>query len=281
MTFFKYILQIISASVLLLLIINLAASAQKTELYGISPYPLEITTQKTTNIIFPYDIVSVDKGSRRILAQKAKGVSNILQLKAAQGGFEQSNLTVLTRDGKLYSFLVDYSPEPLQLNIGFSKDMDETGQGAILKDDHNQAQIVQNAEKISTLPRALHGISDKSYQVKMQLLGIYIEGDIMYYQLRLINRSPIPYDIESIRFFVEDSKKAKRGAMQQLEIQPVQIYNDSTRIEPGSASVKVFALPKMMLDAAKKLSIKMSELGGGRHPLVEIRNKTLLKASAL
>ncbi|GLU57372.1 hypothetical protein Dfri01_68330 [Dyadobacter frigoris] len=280
MTFFKYTLQIMAASVLLLLILNLTANAQKTELYSLSPYPLEITTRKTTNIIFPYDIVSVDKGNRWILAQKAKGVSNILQLKAAQGAFEQSNLTVLTRDGKLYSFLVDYSPEPLQLNIGFSKDIAETGQGAILKDDYNQAEIRQNAQKVSALPRALHGVSDKSYQVKMQLLGIYIKGDIMYYQLRLINKSAIPYDIESIRFFTRDSKKAKRGAVQQLEIQPVQVYNDSTRIEPGSAAVKVFALPKMTLDAAKKLQIQCTELGGGRRPRFAIQNKTLLKASS-
>lgn len=266
---------------LLLLIINLAANAQKTELYSVSPYPLEITTQKTTNIIFPYDIVSVDKGSRWILAQKAKGVSNILQLKATQGGFEQSNLTVLTRDGKLYSFLVDYNPEPLQLNIGFSKDMTQTGQGAVLKDDYNQAQIQQNAEKVSTAPRSLHGISDKSYQVKMQLLGIYIQGDIMYYQLRLVNNSAIPYDIESIRFFVRDSKKAKRGAFQQLEIHPVQVYSDSSRIEPGSEMVKVYALPKMTLDAAKKLQIQCTEQNGGRHPRFEIRNKALLKASSL
>lgn len=281
MTFFKYILQIMAASVLLLLIINLAASAQKTELYSVSPYPLEITTQKTTNIIFPYDIVSVDKGSRWILAQKAKGVSNILQLKATQGGFEQSNLTVFTRDGKLYSFLVDYSPEPLQLNIGFSKAANENGQGVILKDDYNQAKIRENAAKVSTIPRTLNGISDKSYQVKMQLLGIYIEGDIMYYQLRILNKSAIPYDIESIRFFTRDSKKAKRGAVQQLEIQPVQVYNDSTRIDPGSAVVKVFALSKMTLDDAKKLQIQCTELGGGRHPRFELRNKTLLKANSL
>jgi conjugative transposon TraN protein len=281
MTFFKYLLQTMAASVLLLLIINLAARGQSTELYTLSPYPLEITTQKTTNIIFPYDIVSVDKGSRWILAQKAKGVSNILQLKAAQAGFEQSNLTVLTRDGKLYSFLVDYNPEPLQLSIGFSKDANENGQGAALKDAYNQAQIQKNAAKISTYPRSLRGISDKSGQVKMQLLGIYIHGDLMYYQLRLTNRSPIPYDIESIRFFACDSKKAKRGAVQSLEIEPVQVYNDSSRIEPAGTLVKVYALPKMTLEAAKKLQIKISEQNGGRHPLVEIRNKTLLKASSL
>lgn len=281
MTLFKYLLQLKVASALLVIIISLQASAQNAEMYGISPYPLEITTQKTTNIIFPYDIVSVDKGSRWILAQKAKGLSNILQLKAAGASFEQSNLSVVTRDGKLYSFTVDYSPEPLQLNIGFSKGANQNGQGAILKESYNQEEIQKNAAQVAVLPRFLHDTSDKSYQVKMQLLGIYIQGDMMYYQLRIINKSSIPYDIESIRLFVNDSKKAKRGAVQSLEILPVGLCNDSMRVEPGSAAVKVFALPKMTLDAAKKLQFQCSELGGGRHPRFQIRNKTLLKARSL
>ncbi|WP_159478750.1 conjugative transposon protein TraN [Dyadobacter sp. 3J3] len=276
----KALSNIAAAIILLILISGSASFAQDGELYGISPYPLEITDQKTTNIIFPYDIVSVDKGSRWILAQKAKGLSNILQLKASAAGFAQSNLTVVTRDGKLYSFLVDYSPEPLQLNIGFSASQ-TNNQGAILKDSYNQAQIQADAASISTLPTGLHGISDKSGQLKMQLLGIYIHDHIMYYKLRLINKSPIPYDIESIRFFVGDSKQAKRGAVQQLEIQPVQIYNDSTRIEPGSAVVKVYALAKMTLEGTQKLHIKMSEQNGGRHPHLQISSKTLLKASSI
>ena len=281
MTIFKHLLQILAASALLVTILSLTALAQNNELYAISPYPLEITTQKTTNIIFPYDIVSVDKGSRWILAQKAKGLSNILQLKAAAITFEQSNLTVVTRDGRLYNFTVDYSGEPLQLNIGFSKGANQNGQGAILKESYNQAEIQENAERVAALPRFLHHASDKSYQVKMQLLGIYIQDDIMYYQLRIINKSPIPYDIESIRFFVNDSKKAKRGAVQSLEILPEGLYNDSTRIEPGSVAIKVFAMPKMTLDAGKKLQFQCSELGGGRHPRFQIRNKTLLKARPL
>jgi len=54
---------------------------------------------KTTNIIFPYSIVSVDIGSRDVLAQKAKGVENILQIKAARDSFPQTNISIITADG--------------------------------------------------------------------------------------------------------------------------------------------------------------------------------------
>ena len=62
-----------------LLTIIISAQAQEsinanTEIKAIAPYPLTITCSKTTNIIFPYAIISVDRGSKDVLAQKAGGV---------------------------------------------------------------------------------------------------------------------------------------------------------------------------------------------------------------
>src|SRR4051812_37752723 len=67
----------------------------------IEPYPLNITLNKTTNLIFPYAIKSVDRGSADVLAQKAKGVENILLVKAGKENFSETNLSVITADGKL------------------------------------------------------------------------------------------------------------------------------------------------------------------------------------
>lgn len=44
---------------------------------------------------------SVDRGSKDVLAQKAKGVESILQVKAAKTNFDETNLTVINADGKL------------------------------------------------------------------------------------------------------------------------------------------------------------------------------------
>ncbi len=78
----------------------------------IDPFPLEVTTTKTTHLIFPFGIKTVDRGSRDIIAQKATGVENILQVKAARPDFESTNLTVITTDvsGRLYRSAV--IPEP-------------------------------------------------------------------------------------------------------------------------------------------------------------------------
>src|SRR5690606_41694001 len=75
---------------------------------------------------FPYTtlfrsmpILSVDLGSIDLLAQKASGVQNVLQVKAASKELTQTNLTVITQDGKLHSFLASYAEfaDPINLIV--------------------------------------------------------------------------------------------------------------------------------------------------------------------
>src|SRR6478609_7705688 len=86
----------------------------------IKTLPLEITFNKTSSIIFPAVIKSVDRGSRDILAQKAKGVGNVLQLKAGKENFSETNLTVITGDGVLHQFTINYSGQPISLTFNIS-----------------------------------------------------------------------------------------------------------------------------------------------------------------
>src|SRR5580698_5987781 len=85
----------------------------------IESFPISICCNKTTNLIFSYAIKSVDRGSKDVLAQKANGAENVLQLKAARETFQPTNLSVITSDGKLFSFIINYSQNPSALNISF------------------------------------------------------------------------------------------------------------------------------------------------------------------
>ncbi|MBO9587038.1 MAG: DUF4138 domain-containing protein, partial [Flavobacterium sp.] len=72
---------------------------------------LQVGFSKTTSIVFPYAIKSIDKGSADVLVQKAKGVENILLVKAAKQHFIQTNLTAVTADSRLYVFVLNYYDE--------------------------------------------------------------------------------------------------------------------------------------------------------------------------
>jgi hypothetical protein len=69
-----------------------AQNSAASDYTQIRPEPLTIAVGKTTHLIYPFAIKSVDRGSRDILVQKAKGLENILQVKAAR---ECLNLRIL------------------------------------------------------------------------------------------------------------------------------------------------------------------------------------------
>lgn len=242
----------------------------------IEPYQLTITYNKTTNLIFPYSIKSVDRGSWDVLAQKAKGVENILLVKAGRENFTETNLSVITSDGKLYSFILNYSNNPSLLNLSFTRDtiLQETS----LQFESNEAQMQLTSERVANEKRMFHAICNYKYKIGLRLNGIYIKGDVVFYQVELKNHSNIDYDIDMIRFFIHDEKKSKRTASQEIEMQPLYVYGDASVIKGQSKNVVVFALPKFTIPDKKYISIQLIEKNGGRHLQLRVHNHTLVDA---
>jgi conjugative transposon TraN protein len=268
-----------------LLFIHANAFSQKTietvKATIIEPYPLWITYNKTTNLILPYAIKSVDRGSRDVLAQKAKGVENILLVKAGREKFSETNLSIITADGKLYSFLLRYSDNPSLLNIAFAKDTLIDRTVSLPEAENNEAQIERVAEEVAKKKRALRGLKDIAYDIRLRLNGLYIENNVFYFQVELRNRSNIPYDTDMLRFFIKDEKKAKRTASQDIELSPLYSYGDATAVKEHTTNVLVFALPKFTIPDKKYLLIQLMEKNGGRHLHLDIHNRTIVKAKRI
>src|SRR6187402_2449982 len=83
----------------------------------IEPYHMEVTYDKTSHLIFPNVIRYVDLGSEYLIAGKAEDAENVLRVKASVKEFEpETNFSVITNDGRFYSFDVHYSPSPQVLS---------------------------------------------------------------------------------------------------------------------------------------------------------------------
>lgn len=241
----------------------------------IDPFPLEVTTAKTTHLIFPYGIKTVDRGSRDILAQKATGVENILQVKAARTDFDTTNLTVITSDGKLFSFLVGYSRQPLSLNI----QINSAGGVANFSDgDLNDAKVAQSALLAKSDQNRNVSIRDKSSQSELLLSSIFVDDDLLLYKIEFSNNSTIKYEIENLRFFVRDKNSPKRTAIQETEIKPLHILGDTSVVPPHSSQAFIYVLPKMTIPDKKYLAVQIQEKNGGRHMTLKVKNRHLLKA---
>lgn len=258
---------------------NLVGGVQQA---AIAALPLQITFDKTTNLLFPYPIKSVDKGSKGVLAQIAKGVENILQIKAARQGFAETNLTVVTADGKLYSFMLSYTDNPLILTIKIGSNINYPKSDALFSyRSDNEARVSDLTEQISTKKPILKGISDEKYDVAIGMDGVYIKDDKLYFQFSLANNSNVDYGVDAIRFYIRDKKKSKRTASQEIELSPVQVAGNTEIIRGQSRQNFVIALPKFTIPDKKLLFIELMEAGGGRHLSLKVQNKIIVGAKTI
>jgi conjugative transposon TraN protein len=275
------ILKTILLSLFISLTTFLKSQTGKAEINIIEPYRLKITSNKTTNLIFPYAIKSVDRGSADVLAQKAKGVDNILLVKAGKEGFPETNLTVITADGKLYSFLLDYINNPAAINISFVSDTaNDAAPGSLDATYNNEAAIEVDAARTLLQKKDVH-IGVMKYNMTFSLNGIYIKNDIFYFRFNIANHSNINYNINLLKLFVVDEKKLKRTATQEIEIEPLHVYGDTTTIKGHGENNIVFALPKFTIPDEKYLLVELMEQSGGRNLELKVHNRTVLKAKAI
>jgi conjugative transposon TraN protein len=241
---------------------------------SIEPFPLQVGINKTTNIIFPYGIKSVDRGSRDVLVQKATGIENVLQVKANTQDFVTTNLSVITADGKLYSFIVHYITDPPLLNLSFA--IDST---AHFNDElFNTAWLENEAAVILRQKNFLHH-SSCSELMKLSLNGIYIDKGLLWFKMNLSNHSLIGYRPDYFKFFIQDKHKAKRTAEQRTELEP--IYQIGMPVVNGNSKKSfVFAFDQFTLPKGKRLVCQVSEQNGGRLLKLHLDHKALLKARA-
>ena len=257
----------------------------------IDPYKIEISSNKTTHIIFPFSIKSVDRGSLDVLAQKSPGADAVLQLKADHARIPPTNVTVITADNKLYSFLVVYDSMPQRLTISFDSNSSPlTNQTHIIT---NNAAKLANGERPDdgTLQAAailvagkkkkeLH-LQDSHERMSIRLTAIYIRNDVYYFSFKVSDKSNVSFSLESISFTVKDTKKVKRKASQEKAIEPLFQYGTEEIVRGHEQRKWVVALPKFTLEDNKHLLIQILEQDGGRNLSIEVQNKHLLSARKL
>lgn len=262
-----------------LLFTSLPAVAQDS-IRTIEPKRLLITYSKTTNLIFPYAIKSIDRGSGDVLVQKAMGVENILQLKAAQTGFPETNLTVITADGSYYSYLLNYADSPAQLSIRELPPL-SIQPVAVFTSDATTDVIGCTAKSVNNKQPTLRKVKDSRYGITVALAGLFIHDDIFYFQLMLTNNSTVSYNVGQLRLFVRDRKKARRTASQEIELAPLHIAGEARYIPGNSKQSITIAVPKFTIPDKKYFYVQVMEQYGGRHLSLKAGNRILTHATKL
>lgn len=231
------------------------------------PVKLPVTVGKTTSLVFPFPILHVDRGTTDILVQPVQEASTILLVKAAHPEFPETNLSVVTADGSVYAFTVIYNKEPDQLLYRIPV--------------QREANLATYANGILDNPATVKGIRDLKFDICARVQGIYIRDAVLYLQLLFCNGSSIDYDFDQIRFYIRDKRKNKRTAVQELALDPLHVSGNSSHIRNHDFTMLVVALDKFTIPDAKVFRIQVTEKNGGRHLLLKINNRDLIRAIPL
>jgi conjugative transposon TraN protein len=250
---------------------------------------LDITTQKTTSLIFPAAIKHTDRGSSDVLVQKPGEADNVLLIKASKTDFTETNLSVITADGNIYSFLVNYKNAPgcfIYHVPARNTKPDLAGTDTLykvaFKDELLPEPTVKTyAKGILDNPPLIKNIRDIDNRIKAAITGIYIRENVLFLQLAMQNQSSINYDIDLIRFSIKDQKRSKRTASQEKDIQPIFSTGNKNMVEAGKQNIIVFAMPKFTIPEQQYLSIEILEKNGGRHLSMKLGNNKITRAKEL
>jgi conjugative transposon TraN protein len=254
----------------------------------IPPYKLEVAFNKTTNLIFPAPITSIDRGSEDIIVEKAVGVENILRVKADVKVFEETNLSVITKDGKLYSFLVNYNNNPSYLNVNIESTIPPNNLASVQTEEGIVSSIVMTEQNLkiyceNAISREanIYRVKDKASKMSLSLTGFYVKENVMFCRLTIANASQINFDVEQFRLYIRDKEQSKRTATQENEIIPLYILGDTSEIKGTAKDTLVIAVPKFTIPDGKYLAIEIMESNGGRHLALRVKNRHVVKAKSL
>jgi conjugative transposon TraN protein len=259
-------------------------------------YPLAVSDVKTVHVIFPGKIREVDTGTPNILVQITESFDNVLRIKAINLPEKQeTNITILTEDGALYSFLATYekNPEILNINIGNNgkTDLEVSSKMGIhtfsksnfIEETINQsfADVESNSNKVYEKRNFIKNVGIKTQGMIAQLKALYNSNNLQYLKVELENETEVNYKIDFIKLYINDLESIKKTAIQQEELKIVKIFPNTNEIQAKSTSTLVLSSLMKSLPIDKIMEIEIYEKDGGRHLRFQIDSNTLTKSKQL
>ena len=118
-------------------------------------------------------------------------------------------------------------------------------------------EMARFARRIWESPSRYRNVGARRHHMDIRLNNIYSAGEYFFIDFSVENRTNIRFDIDQIRFKVEDKKKSKATNSQSVELSPAMILESGTSFLHGYRNVVV--LKKLTFPNDKVLTIEMSE----------------------
>jgi conjugative transposon TraN protein len=277
--------------VLLLLTALLGAAqilfAQSPGQINIDSLPeISISAKADIHFLSPEPIQYVDISSHSIIGDLP--VKNLLRIKLVPDSIRNLNancasLGVITIVGE--SFIVQYRliftnspnqqiPSAVEIQPGQSRPLDFPGITLTTPQMKTYAMEILHKGKKSDVRKV------KAYGLEAMLNHVYTVGDHVFLDIAFQNKTNLSYDIDELRFKIEDKKITKATNVQSLEIRPEwQLYPQASFKKEYH---NIYVFKKVTFPDNKILNVELSEKQvSGRTLTLQIKYGDLLKADNL
>ena len=266
-------MRIIKKLTLILILLNSNISAQQLE-------TIYINTLVSTHFVMSEPIQYVDISSDKIAGDMP--VENILRLKPQNQDdsdiAEQGIVTIVCQ-----KYMVQYALVHADINKATKSKFisSKDGMGLLLPEITISAEEMKAISwKVLELPdkKPLHQIRQKGMKVSVN--KVYVSGDYYFLDLSIKNRTSIPFEIDHLRFSVQDKRVLKATNHQQVDLEPEFRLYTQQRIRRDYRNVFVFK--KFTFPNEKILQIELAEKQlSGRTIQIQLDYKTILNAEPI
>lgn len=232
-----------------------------------------INKDVSTHFIALEEISYVDISNNMIVGDIPIG--NVLRLKPIEEG--ANGIVTIVTESYFVQYMLVYTDELDKVytrhNIQYSELRSLMDPEKVL----TKADMYDYAGKMFVQKKRYYDVSTVSKRLKVTLNNIYTVDKYFFIDLSLKNRSNIQFDIDQIRFKVEDKRMTKATNLQSVEIKPIITYLDDNSFKKNYHNIFVFE--KFTFPEDKVFSIEISEKQiSGRTILLRISYADVLRA---
>ena len=232
-----------------------------------------INKDVSTHFIALEEISYVDISNNKIVGDIPVG--NVLRLKPIEEG--ANGIVTIVTERYFVQYMLVYTDELDKVytrhNIQYSELRSLMDPEKVL----TKADMYDYASKMFVQKKRYYDVSTVSKRLKVTLNNIYTVDKYFFIDLSLKNRSNIQFDIDQIRFKVEDKRMTKATNLQSVEIKPIITYLGDISFKRNYRNIFVFE--KFTFPEDKVFTIEISEKQiSGRTILLRISYADVLRA---
>lgn len=259
--------------------INLATGIKKSELPVVYLPP-----NVSLHFISPGPIQYVDISTKSIVGDLP--VKNILRIKSLPdsagkaGGRDSDAVVTIVGEKYIAQYRVILSPDGGAVETDIEILPDETRPVDFPGVSLSQQELKNYAAALIAKKPERHLEHDKAFGIKANLNHIYTLGDYIFLDLSYDNSTRLKYEIDELRFKIEDKKVTKATTVQSYEIKPDLALFDIPFFKKHYRNIFVFK--KFTFPGNKQLHVELNEKQlSGRVINLEIPYKEVLEADMI